>query len=69
MEIADSRLTDPELSPSSLARELNVSVRTLHRAFAAAEEPVAASIRRRRLRQARLELATPAPAERRRGRR
>ena len=57
MEIADRRLTDPELSPAALARELNVSVRTLHRAFAAAEESVTAYIRRRRLEQARLELA------------
>ncbi|GAA4508115.1 helix-turn-helix domain-containing protein [Actinoallomurus oryzae] len=59
MEIADRHLTDPELSPASLARELNVSVRTLHRAFAASGEPVAAYIRRRRLEQARLQLATP----------
>jgi AraC-like DNA-binding protein len=59
MEIADGRLTDPELSPASLARQLNVSVRTLHRAFAAAGEPVAAYIRRRRLERARLELAAP----------
>jgi AraC-like DNA-binding protein len=57
MKIADSRLGDPELSPASLAGELNVSVRTLHRAFAAAGEPVAAYIRRRRLEQARRELA------------
>jgi len=59
MKIADSRLSDPDLAPRSLARELNVSVRTLHRAFAAAGEPVAAYIRRRRLEEARLELATP----------
>lgn len=59
MEIAGSHLTHPELSPTSLARELNVSVRTLHRAFATAGESVAAYIRRRRLEQARLELATP----------
>jgi AraC-like DNA-binding protein len=60
MKIADGRLTDPDLAPSSLARELNVSVRTLHRAFAAAGEPPAAYIRRRRLEEARLELATSA---------
>ena len=59
MKIADSHLTDPDLAPSSLARELNVSVRTLHRAFAAAGEPVAAYIRRRRLEEARLALAAP----------
>ncbi len=59
MNIVDSRLTDPDLSPSMLARELNVSVRTLHRAFAAVEESVAGYIRRGRLRQARAELTSP----------
>ncbi|MDR7383956.1 hypothetical protein [Promicromonospora iranensis] len=34
-DIADRRLTDPTLSPTILARQLNVSVRTLQRAFAA----------------------------------
>jgi hypothetical protein len=29
MELADSRLADPEQSPASLARSLNVCVRTL----------------------------------------
>lgn len=58
MEIADARLADPELSPVSLARQLNVSVRTLYRAFAAAGEPAAAYIRRRRLERARLDLAS-----------
>ena len=51
---------EPRLAPA-LARQLNVSVRTLHRAFATAGETVAAYIRRRRLEQARLELAAPAP--------
>ncbi|MEU0936039.1 helix-turn-helix domain-containing protein [Embleya sp. NPDC005971] len=41
-----------------LARELGVSVRTLHRAFAAAEESAAGYIRHSRLEQARLELRT-----------
>lgn len=59
MQIADDRLADPDLSPATLARELNVSVRTLHRAFTTAEESVAGYIRRRRLEQARLELAAP----------
>jgi AraC-like DNA-binding protein len=58
MELADSRLAAPELSPASLARSLNVSVRTLQRAFTAAGEPATAYIRRRRLEQARLELAS-----------
>jgi AraC family transcriptional regulator, positive regulator of tynA and feaB len=59
MEIADDRLADPDLSPTTLARELNVSVRTLHRAFTTVEEPVTAYVRRRRLERARLELAAP----------
>jgi len=59
MEVAEHRLTDPELSPASLARELNVSVRTLNRAFATADESVAAYVRRRRLERARLELTAP----------
>ncbi|MGW7576508.1 helix-turn-helix domain-containing protein [Streptomyces sp. NPDC054765] len=58
-DLADSRLAEPDLSPSMLARELSVSVRTLHRAFAAAEDTVAGYIRRTRLEQARLELLTP----------
>ncbi|WP_221639907.1 helix-turn-helix domain-containing protein [Actinoallomurus bryophytorum] len=59
MEIADGRLTDPGLSPASLAHQLHVSVRTLHRAFVTAGEPVGAYIRRRRLERARMELAAP----------
>ncbi|MFC3996271.1 helix-turn-helix domain-containing protein [Nocardiopsis sediminis] len=58
-DVVDGRLDDPDLSPSSLARELNISIRTLHRAFSAAEESVGAYIRRRRLEQARLQLAAP----------
>ncbi|MBD0694080.1 helix-turn-helix domain-containing protein [Streptomyces sp. CBMA123] len=63
-DLADTRLADPELSPALLARELNVSVRTLHRAFAGAEETVAGYIRRRRLEHARsaLLLATGRPS-------
>ena len=61
MEIADQRLTDPDLTPTTLARQLNVSVRTLHRAFATAGETLAAYIRRRRLEHARLELGASAP--------
>ncbi|WP_246002619.1 helix-turn-helix domain-containing protein [Nocardia tenerifensis] len=59
-ELADRRLADPGLSPAMLARELNVSVRTLQRAFTAAGESVTAYIRHRRLAQARLALADPA---------
>jgi AraC family transcriptional activator of tynA and feaB len=56
-EIVDDLLTHPDLAPAVLARELNVSVRTLHRAFAGTDESVTAYIRRRRLERARLELA------------
>ncbi|MFF7748239.1 helix-turn-helix domain-containing protein [Streptomyces sp. NPDC007971] len=55
-DLVDSRLADPDLSPQMLARELGVSVRTLHRAFAATEETVGGCIRRRRLERARREL-------------
>ncbi|MFD8419266.1 helix-turn-helix domain-containing protein [Streptomyces sp. NPDC059466] len=55
-DLADRRLADPELSPAMLARELNVSVRTLHRAFAAAGEQMTTYIRHRRLHEARLAL-------------
>lgn len=58
-DLADGRLADPELSAATLARELNVSVRTLQRAFAAAGESVTAHIRHRRLAEARLALTAP----------
>ena len=58
-DLVDSRLADPELSADSLARELNVSVRTLQRAFTAAGETVISYIRQRRLEEARLALAAP----------
>jgi AraC family transcriptional activator of tynA and feaB len=52
-ELADRRLTDHELTPGLLARELHVSVRTLSRAFASTGETAAGYIRRRRLEGAR----------------
>jgi AraC-like DNA-binding protein len=52
-ELADRRLTDPVLSPSAVARELNVSVRTLQRAFAREGQPLSAYVRDRRLEEAR----------------
>ncbi|WP_063749752.1 helix-turn-helix domain-containing protein [Streptomyces xylophagus] len=58
-DLADSHLTDPELSPVLLARQLNVSVRTLQRAFATTGESVTAHIRHRRLEEARLALTAP----------
>jgi AraC-like DNA-binding protein len=59
--IAEPLLTDPDLSPALLARELNVSVRTLQRAFAETGEPVTSYVRRRRLERARAELTGPGP--------
>jgi AraC family transcriptional regulator, positive regulator of tynA and feaB len=59
-DIANSQLADPELSPAMLARELHVSVRTLQRAFAAADESMTTYIRHRRLEEARLALTAPA---------
>ncbi|MED7948867.1 helix-turn-helix domain-containing protein [Streptomyces sp. BE20] len=73
--VIDRRLTDPDLSPATLARTLNISVRTLHRAFATAAadhsavkvgtvagraETVAGYIRGRRLEQARFALSARA---------
>lgn len=52
-DLVEQRLADPELSPAMLARQLNVSVRTLQRAFAAAGGSVTAHIRERRLEAAR----------------
>ncbi|MGI5450644.1 helix-turn-helix domain-containing protein [Streptomyces sp. CA-243310] len=74
-DIIERRLTDPGLSPAALARALNISVRTLHRAFATAAanhsgikggtivgraETVAGYIRGRRLEQARFALSARA---------
>ncbi|WP_374104636.1 helix-turn-helix domain-containing protein [Streptomyces sp. GESEQ-4] len=58
-DLADTHLADPELSAATLARELNVSVRTLQRAFAATGDSVSAYIRHRRLEEARLALTAP----------
>lgn len=55
--LAEQRLADADLSPAMLARELNVSVRTLQRAFAVGGESVAAHIRERRLESARRALS------------
>ncbi|MDW6056915.1 helix-turn-helix domain-containing protein [Streptomyces sp. FXJ1.4098] len=58
-DLANSHLTDAELSPTMLARELDVSIRTLQRAFAATGESLTAYIRHRRLEEARLALTAP----------
>ncbi|MFH8446040.1 helix-turn-helix domain-containing protein [Streptomyces sp. NPDC018026] len=58
-DLADRRLTDPALSPTTVARKLNVSVRTLQRAFANEGQSLSAYIRERRLDEARRALVTP----------
>jgi AraC family transcriptional regulator, positive regulator of tynA and feaB len=55
-DIAEQQLSDPDLSTALLAGKLNVSVRTLQRAFTVTGESVTAWIRARRLEQARLAL-------------
>ncbi|MFD4553911.1 helix-turn-helix domain-containing protein [Streptomyces sp. NPDC058469] len=57
--IADGMLSEPEFSPRLLARELNVSPRTLYRAFAAQGEPLMAYVRRRRVERALQDLTAP----------
>ncbi|WP_331752419.1 helix-turn-helix transcriptional regulator [Streptomyces chartreusis] len=58
-DLANSKLSEPELSSSMVARQLNVSVRTLQRAFATEGESVSNYIRRRRLEEARIILTAP----------
>ncbi|MCA2212034.1 helix-turn-helix domain-containing protein [Jidongwangia harbinensis] len=55
--LADDRLADPDLSAGTLAREFNVSVRTLQRAFARTGDGVASYLRDRRLERARRDVA------------
>lgn len=57
--LADTRLTDAELSPTTIAGQLHVSVRTLQRAFATLDESFSAYIRRRRLEAAAEALTAP----------
>lgn len=58
-DLAERRLAEPDLSAAMLARELNVSLRTLQRAFTASGETVISYIRQRRLEEARLALTAP----------
>ena len=53
----DEHLTDPTLSPTSIANANAISVRTLHRLFSTADETVGAVIRERRLSRCRADLA------------
>lgn len=52
----DRRVADQELTPASIAHGIGVSLRTLHRSFAAADESVMGYLRRRRLQEAHAEL-------------
>jgi AraC-like DNA-binding protein len=54
--LAERSLREEDLSPTSIARGLNVSVRTLYRAFDGTGETLMGYVRRRRLEQARVDL-------------
>jgi AraC family transcriptional activator of tynA and feaB len=56
IRLAEEHLQEEDLSPTSIARGLNVSVRTLYRAFNGTEETLMGYVRRRRLEQARDDL-------------
>ncbi|MFF2186265.1 helix-turn-helix domain-containing protein [Streptomyces sp. NPDC058155] len=56
----DHRIADPQLRPAAIAAHHHISVRTLHLLFRSEPEPVAASIRRRRLEHCHADLADPA---------
>lgn len=58
----EQHLTDPDLSPGTIAAAHHISVSYLHRLFSTRQTTVAASIRRRRLERARRDLADPALA-------
>ncbi|HEY3904741.1 MAG TPA: helix-turn-helix domain-containing protein [Streptosporangiaceae bacterium] len=58
----DEHLRDADLSPARTAVRLGISVRRLHQLFAGRELSYAATVRRRRLDQARRDLADPARA-------
>ncbi|MEO1061655.1 MAG: helix-turn-helix domain-containing protein [Actinomycetota bacterium] len=49
LDLVEQRLGDPDLTPAVVARELAVSVRTLHAAFSGTGTTVAARMRRRRI--------------------
>ncbi|MCO6005337.1 helix-turn-helix domain-containing protein [Actinoallomurus purpureus] len=54
----DRNLRDPSLDPNTIAKDLGVSLRTLHRTFAESDESVMAYVRRQRLDHARIEMST-----------
>jgi AraC-like DNA-binding protein len=60
----DHNLGDPDLSPGMIAATHHISVRTLHKLYETEQEPIAASIRRRRLERCRRDLHDPALSDR-----
>ena len=58
-EYIDAHLSDPQLTPSTIAAAHFISVRTLHQIFEGSGETVAGEIRRRRIEKCRLDLADP----------
>jgi AraC-like DNA-binding protein len=59
----EQRLSDPKLSPSTIAAANHISIRYLHKLFEAQELTVAGWIRRRRLEQCRRDLMNPAMSD------
>lgn len=59
---AEQHLDDPAVTPAAIASAVGVSVRTLHRSFAAEGETLMTYLRRRRLQEARAELARAGPS-------
>ena len=58
-DFIDTHLSDPQLTPSTIAAAHFISVRTLHQIFEGSGETVAGEIRRRRIEKCRLDLADP----------
>ena len=58
-DFIDAHLSDPQLSPSTIAAAHFISVRTLHQVFEGSGETVAGEIRRRRIDRCRTDLADP----------
>jgi len=52
----DANLSDPSLSPATIAKANAISIRTLHRLFESSDDSVGAVIRERRLNRCRADL-------------
>jgi len=55
----EHHLGDPSLSPGMIAAAHHISVRMLHKLYEAEDQPIAASIRQRRLERCRQDLLDP----------